>query len=86
MPPANTFITNCRLGSSDICPEATISLSLLGFCYTLFADGTPKYVVNTTGMYGAFSFEVDIMQDDYSPKSNSQGAGIMVNESDVTFC
>ena len=81
MAPQETFIKNCRYGITQVvCPKATVSVTLLGFCYTLFADNTSAYVVNQAGFLSAFSFEVDIMHDDYSPVVSSLAAGIRLSE------
>ena len=77
----DSFIKNCQFGLvADVCPKTTISVTPLGFCLTMFSEGTPAYVVNNAGIMGAFSFEVDIMQDDYSSEALNHGAGISVNK------
>ena len=81
MAPLDSFITNCRFGFAPVvCPKATVSETFLGYCYTLFADTTPAYVVNKAGSVSAFSFEVDIMQNDYSSQVGSYAAGIGVSD------
>ena len=79
MAPATSFISNCRYGNSQECPNTTVSVTFLGYCFTFFAVSTPAYVVNKAGFVSAFTFEVDIMQDDYSKFTSSKGAGIRVD-------